>query len=221
MCERSAFSRFGLGFMVVGLVVAAQPATAQNVVDQDQPNINCGWGTLSSWWAQAFETSASNVSGAGFYLQNFLSVGESETVNIHLWSGDPSTGGTMLAGASGTETLDGNASGWFDLFWAPVPVVTGTPYWLTLFSGNAEPGITVDCVQPGSVYPNGDVFGNFSTVETAPWVGSSSYLDFGDNADLTFRTFTTVTPEPATVTLLATGLIALVGVGMRRKKLGT
>ncbi|MBI3792625.1 MAG: PEP-CTERM sorting domain-containing protein [Gemmatimonadetes bacterium] len=198
------------------VALLARPAKAQSVLDQQQQTAVPFFSNTQFWTAQTFKTSASNVSGAGFYLTNFS--GSAQVHTIDLWSGNPSGGGTKLASGtvsvpySGPVPASGYPGYWYDVFWAPVSVTTGQTYWLTIGSTGTQ---TVTWLGAGiDPYADGMAWYNYSSVET------SSYTDFADY-DLTFRTYTdenSVVPEPSSWTLIAAGIVGVFGVSRRRRR---
>lgn len=210
---------------LVGVCLAA-PASrlnGQQSIDQSQYLTQYTFGNLAySWNAQTFIPGGTNISGGGFIVYNYSGDMSSTPVTINLWDGNPGLeGSTRLAG--GTTIVDAPTyqwSGWADIFWAPVPVVPGQSYWLTI--GDAAPPawpqnwsifwFTGDAYFPnGQSYLLGNIWDSCDGVEVGPWVAR----DYGDAA---FRTYTEVTPEPATMLVFATGLVGVAGINVRRKR---
>lgn len=211
-----------LGLLVVGR------ASAQ-VIDQSQDVV---WYAFSSTWvtwnAQTFMTTAGNIAGGGFYLHNqdyqLPTSIDNPWLTISLWDGDPGLpGSSRLAGGMVSNIQSGggyfgNEWAWADVFWSPVAVTLGHTYWLV--AGNGAPGWAslwasyTPPAAPGSLYPDGTICSN-DFGETGPW------LCRGDG-DATFRTFTdpdfqaATVPEPATITLLAGGIVAMAATRRRR-----
>ncbi len=207
-----------LGILPAALLlgVVALPARGQNVLDQQQNNgLDFIFsGTDQFWSAQTFRTSSSNISGAGFRLTE-EGLTTSGQVTIDLWGAAPAPGGSPLAG--GTVSFDLTGAGntaFFDVFWSPVTVTPGQLYWLTLGGSPAGQGAFPMGDLSTDLYPDGVAYFNQGTdYETEP------YYQYG-NGDLDFHTYTdlTATPEPGSVTLLATGLVGLLGAGVKRRR---
>lgn len=194
------------------LLATAAPVAAQNVVDQNQPNVIAGasFGFTHEFVAQTFRPGTGNVSGAGIRLSG-AGIDATTRISVALWNMNPSTvGATKLA--SGTIDLTRLARGsydWADVFWAPVAVNPTLTYWLVYGGSNGALGwgYAANTYARGTAW-NGDV------EETDP------YAQFAAG-DLAFRTWTDTSfgtvPEPSTYSLLATGLAAI-GVVTRRRR---
>ena len=134
-------------------------------IDQDAPTNNAFMAAFSQRdLAQSFQQAASNVSGAGIFLQ--AGQGSTGAVTISLYDKLPNEGGSVLAQGSGT----GTQGSWFDVLWAPVSVVANTTYFL-VFTGDGSLGIAGDTADG---YARGNVYAN---------LGFNSFASF----DYTFR----------------------------------
>ena len=142
--------------------------------------------------------SASNISGAGIFLQG--GIGTSDTVTISVWDALPTvTGANLLASGSAV----GTENNWVDVSWSPVALTAATTYYL-VFTGNTSLGISGD-VNDG--YAFGNVFAN------------SGYGSF-PGYDYTFRTFADAAgavPEPTSWALMITGF-GLIGGALRVRR---
>src|SRR5688572_16601578 len=113
-----------------------QPLGAQVVLDQNQPNGPMLWGGMASWSSQTFQTSAGNVTGAGFLIQSYTS--GPQAVTIQLWDQVSSNAGAnMLASGTTLANFSYGERSWVDIFWSAVAVTPGsTAYVNVLANGN-------------------------------------------------------------------------------------
>ena len=233
-----------IGLLVAG---AYQPIAAQqDYSSSTAPVASTGWPSNpagGSVVGQSFTASGTTLNAFGFYAaSNWTGNGMFQAFLFGM-SGSSLTGSALYTSSALNYTSI--TTGWFDFFTGGLGLTAGNVYMAILAPISVTSGSTVmDLgIEAGDVYAGGGgafSWTNLPATEAglvgASWLGLNVFkgmddfalrLDYAAAGPQTFGPQndpldddfpTTTTPEPASVALVATGLIGLMGAGRVRRK---